>query len=300
MKVFVTGARGYIGSHVARALRRAGHRVWGLVRDDGSGRALQAAEIEPVVGRLEDPESYMRVAEECSVVVHCASDQKAGVVGPDRAAVDAFLRAAVRGARPKTIVFTSGAWVYGSTGDELVDETTPLQPIRLVAWRPAHEQLILDSRTARGIVVRPGCVYGGPGGLTGMWFEAASSGGPVRVVGDGRNRWTMVHVDDLAEGYVRLAESAASGEVFNLTDRSRSTVAEMAEAAARVAGHRGPIEFVPVAEASRTMGDFAEALGLDQHVDSRKAARLLGWQPKHGGFVDEAATYFASWKAARA
>ncbi|MCZ6677653.1 MAG: hypothetical protein O7E52_10415 [Candidatus Poribacteria bacterium] len=67
--------------------------------------------------------------------------------------------------------------------------------------------------------------------------------------------------------------------------------------AARAAEFAGEIQYVPVAEASQAMGDFAACLALDQHVDGRKAVRLLGWQPKHGGFVDEVETYFASWKA---
>jgi nucleoside-diphosphate-sugar epimerase len=299
MKVFVTGATGYVGSHVARALRRAGHRVWGLVRSETKARTLRAAEIEPVLGDMQRPETYARIAEECAVLIHCAADSKSGVVAPDRAVVDAFLDAAVHGARPKTIVFTSGAWVYGSTGDRPVDETTPLHPARLVAWRPAHEQLVLDSKVARGLVVRPGCVYGGAGGLTGMWFEGAGAGEPFRVVGDGRNRWAMVHVDDVADGYVRVAESGLAAEIFNLTDNSRSTIGEMAAAAGRAAGYRGEIGLVAVEEASKTMGDFAEALALDQHIDSQKAVRMLGWQPKHGGFMDEVPTYFASWRAAR-
>src|SRR3989475_11772797 len=63
-------------------------------------------------------------------------------------------------------IFTSGVWVHGDAGDRMVDETTPLNPIKLVAWRPAHEQLVLQASGMRGLVIRPGCVYGGPGGLT--------------------------------------------------------------------------------------------------------------------------------------
>jgi nucleoside-diphosphate-sugar epimerase len=86
--------------------------------------------------------------------------------------------------------------------------------------------------------------------------------------------------------------------VFNITDRSRCSVAEMVSAVARVTGYGGKITYIPVAEAAKTMGDFAECLALDQHADARKAVHLLGWQPKHGGFVDEVETYYVSWKAA--
>jgi nucleoside-diphosphate-sugar epimerase len=109
----------------------------------------------------------------------------------------------------------------------------------------------------------------------------------------------MVHIDDLADGYLRAAESHFAGEVFNLTDRSRATVGEMIRAVARVTGYTNPIQFIPVAEAVQTMDDFAACLALDQHVDARKAVRLLGWQPRHGGFVDEVEVYYQSWKAAQ-
>jgi nucleoside-diphosphate-sugar epimerase len=109
----------------------------------------------------------------------------------------------------------------------------------------------------------------------------------------------MVHADDLADAYVRVGESRLGGNVFNITDRSRWSIRDMLNAVARATGFTGAITFVPVAEAAKTMGDFAECLALDQHVDGRKAVHLLGWQPKHGGFVDGVETYHMSWKAAQ-
>lgn len=296
MRVFVTGATGYVGFSVATAFRRAGHRVWGLVRSEAKARRLAQHEIEPVVGDLADPGRYADIAAECAVLVHAAFDYAADGVAKDRTAVEALIAAGRRGARPKTLIYTSGVWVHGDTGGRLVDETTPPAPIALVAWRPAHERLVLEAAEVRGLVMRPGCVYGGPGGLTAPWFAAASAGTAPTVVGDGGNRWATVHADDLAEAYVRAGESGLAGEVFDVTDRSRATLLEMVTAAARAAGFRGEIRRVPLADARRTMGDFAEALALDQHVDGRKAARLLGWQPRHGGFVDDADLYYRAWQ----
>ena len=297
MRVFLTGATGYIGNAVAMAFRRAGHEVWGLCRSAEKMAALARQEIHPVPGDLGRPQSYAAVAAECSVLVHAAADVQAGMVGPDRAALDAFLAAARTGSQPKSLVYTSGVWVYGSTGARPVDETTPLKPARVVAWRPAHEQLVLQA--ARGLVLRPGCVYGRQGGMTGNWFAGAQREEVVRVIGDGRNRWTMVHVDDLADAYVRAAESDLAGEVFSATYRSCSRVGEMAAAACAAAGITAPLEYVPLEAAARKM-DFAEALTLDQHVDSGKAVRRLCWLPRHGGFLDGVATYFEAWKAHQA
>src|SRR6266550_6901879 len=170
MQVFVTGATGYIGFAVATALRRHGHRVFGLARSDAKAARLTRHEIEPVIGDLAEPKTYAGVAAHCSVLIHTAFDYSADGVAKNKLTIDTLLDAAGRGAQPKTLIFTSGAWVYGDTGDRMVDETTPLNPIKLVAWRPAHEQLVLRAGGVRGLVIRPGCVYGGAGGLTAPWF----------------------------------------------------------------------------------------------------------------------------------
>jgi nucleoside-diphosphate-sugar epimerase len=118
-----------------------------------------------------------------------------------------------------------------------------------------------------------------------------AAGRAATVVGDGTGHWSVVHLDDLAEGYLRLGESSMGGEIFNLTDRSRDTVGAMARAAASAVGFGGGVRLLPVAEALQEMGPIAECLALDQHVDSGKAVRRLGWQPRHGGFVNDVASY---------
>lgn len=298
MKVFVTGASGYIGFNVASAFRRAGHEVWGLVRSEKKAHTIAMHEIRPVIGSMQHPESYQSIAEQCSVLIHAAVDYQADTFSLDRKTIAVLLDAGKRGAQPKTVVYTSGTWVYGDTLGKPVDEAALLAPATLVASRPGIEQMVLNASGIRGVVIRPGCVYGRQGGLTGMWFDGPDKGRQLQIIGDGNNRWAMVHVDDLADGYLRAAESGAASEVFNLTDRSSSTVRDMASAVARVTGYTGQIQFVPAAEASHTIDGFAECLILDQLVDSGKAGRLLGWQSKHRGFIDEVETYLQSWKAA--
>src|SRR6266516_623866 len=141
MQVFVTGATGYIGFAVAAALRRAGHSVWGLVRSEAKARRLVQHEIEPVIGDLADPKTYLEVASDCALLVNTAFDYSADGVAKDKTAIDTLLEAGRRGAKPKTLVFTSGAWVYGDTGDRMVDETTSPNPTKLVAWRPGGRDL---------------------------------------------------------------------------------------------------------------------------------------------------------------
>lgn len=298
MKILVVGASGFVGYAVAAALARAGHEVHGLVRRPEAASLLRKTEIRPVTGNLQEPASFTDAAAQCSVIIYAAADYQADTLAVDRAAIEALLGVAARGPQPKTFVYTSGVWVHGDTGEGMVDETTPLAPPSAVQVRPAIERLVLEHPQVHGLVIRPGDVYGGRGGLTGMWFEGAEKG-ELRVIGDGRNRWPLVHVEDLADAYVRLVESGLSREVFNITDRSRATLNEIAEAVVRVTGGKAKVMHMPLAEATKQMGAFAECLALNQHVDSRKAVRLLGWQPRHGGFVDGARTFYQAWKAWR-
>jgi len=165
----------YIGFAVSAALRRHGHRVWGLARTETKAARLARHEIQPVSGDLADPRSYAHVAAQCSVLIHTAFDYSSEGVAKNKLTIDTLLDAGRHGGEAKTLIFTSGAWVYGDTGDHMVDETTPLNPIKLVAWRPAHEQMVLQASGVRGLVIRAGCVYGGAGGLTAPWFAAPAA-----------------------------------------------------------------------------------------------------------------------------
>jgi len=301
MDVFVTGASGYVGGAAARALRRAGHRVFGLVRNEAKARAVEAHEITPVLGDLADPTTYTSVAARCAVVVHAAFDNNSRGIPKDRAVVEGLLEATRRGggAQTRTLIYTSGVWVHGDTRGALVDETSPLDPLPLVSWRPPHESLVLAADGVRGLVLRPGCVYGGAGGMPGQWFASAADGVPPEVVGDGGNRWALVHIDDLGEAYRLAAESGVTREVLNIVERSSETVREMAVAAARAAGLSGEIRSRPLIDARKALGPFADALAADQRIDGGKAERILGWHPRHRGFVAEADAFYRAWRASR-
>lgn len=288
MKVFVTGATGFIGRAVAETLARRGHRVAGLTRSESKGKTLAAREIEPVVGDMRDPKSWVNAAKDADVLIHCAVEYGAEYQTLDRNTIDALL--SLHG---KTI-YTSGVWQYGPGGP--FDETRAFDGAPLMPWRADHEKSVL---AAKGLVLRPGCVYGGSGSLTALWFQGALERKAAPIVGEGANIWAMVHLDDLADLYARAAESGLAGELFNAVDGSRAPVLVMAQAASRAAGAGGAVKVLDMAEAEALYGGMAHGLALDQLVVSAKAEKLLGWKPRFSGFAPDAERFFASWKASR-
>lgn len=286
MKAFVTGATGFVGRAVAEALRRRCHRVAGLTRSAAKAKSLEAREIEAVVGDMRDPTPWERAASEADVLIHCAVEYGAEYQALDRMTVDALLGFGGK------VLYTSGVWQYGRGGP--FDESAAFAGNPLMPWRSEHEKLVL---AAKGLVIRPGCVYGGAGGLTGLWFQGALERKAAPIVGEGKNRWAVVHLDDMAILYALAAESALSGELFNAVDGSRFTVREMAEAASHAAGAKGAVHALPFSEAEALYAGLVHGLALDQQVDASKARKLLNWAPRFTGFPADADRYYASWKA---
>ena len=282
MRVFVTGATGYVGTAVAEALRAAGHEVVGLARSDDAAARLAGAGCAALRGTLTDADVLARGAREADAVIHLAATGGADQAEVDTAAVRALLDALAGSGKP--FLYTSGVWVLGPTGDVVADEDAPANPAALVAWRPALEREVVDAaaRGIRSVVIRPGVVYGRGGGTPGGFIASGRKKGVVRYVGDGRQRWPFVHVDDLAALYV-LALDAPAGTVLNAAGPSLP-VREVAEAAARATGARA--EAWPLEEARARLGPYADALALDQQVSAERA-RALGWRPSRPSVLEE-------------
>jgi nucleoside-diphosphate-sugar epimerase len=280
MQIFLTGATGYIGSAVLDALLRGGHEVTALVRDPEKADGVAHRGVKPVIGELSKPASYAAAAESSDAIVHAALDHSKRGPKVDRQAVDALLAAAGRRAasgKAAAFVYTSVLWVLGDTQGRATEEV-PVNPTPLVAWRPDHERLVLDAVAGvRTAVIRPAIVYGGARGIIGDLLKDAANG-LVRVIGEGRNHWSCIYDRDLADLYVRVATHDDASGIFHANDEADERVGDIVEAIARQATMRPDVRNVPLTEARKKMGPYADALALDQIVRSPRA-KALGWAP---------------------
>lgn len=293
MRIFLTGGTGYIGSAVLDAFVKAGHHVDALVRNSEKAAQVQARGATPVLGDASQPASYADAAAAADAVVLAALDESPRGVEIDTLTIDTVL--ATPGRPGRVLIYTSGIWVLGAA-PQSVDETAPLKPIDLVAWRPAHEQRVLDAATAgwRAIVIRPGIVYGGSRGIVGDLLQDASNS-LIRVIGPGDNHWPLVYDRDLADLYVRVATNPGASGVYHANDEGDETVNEIVAAISEHAKTEPSVRHVPLAEARKKMGAYADALALDQIVRSPRA-RALGWQPTLHSVSRNAARLFEEWR----
>ena len=297
MRIFLTGGTGYVGSAVLDALVRQGHRVDALVRNSEGAARVQARGAQPVLGDLLNGASWLDAAAAADGVVHAAVDYSARQRQVDTAALDGILGLPPRSGR--VVVYTSGIWVLGPA-PEPVDETAAVNPIELVSWRPSHELRVLASAASgvRAIVVRPGIVYGGSRGIVGDLLQDAFNS-LVRIVGPGDNHWPLVYDRDLGELYARLVSTPEASGVYHATDDGSDTVNEIVAALAEHAPTPPSIRHVPLEEARKKMGPYADALALDQIVRSPRP-RALGWAPTLRSVTGNAARLFEEWRRGKA
>jgi nucleoside-diphosphate-sugar epimerase len=293
MRLFLTGGTGYIGSAVLDAFVRAGHQVDALVRNSEKAERVQSRGATPVLGDAAEPDSYADAAAAADGVVLTAFEASRRGEAVDATTIDTVLSTPVRSGR--FIIYTSGVWILGPAPAS-VDESAPVNPIAHVAWRPSHERRVLDAATAgwRAIVVRPGIVYGGTGGIVGdLLRDAANS--LIRVVGSGDNHWPLVYDRDLADLYVRLATNPEAAGVYHANDEGDETVNDIVAAISEHAKTKPSVRRVPLSEAKKKIGTYAEALALDQIVRSPRA-RALGWHPTLHSVSGNAARLFEEWR----
>ena len=303
MRIFLTGATGYIGSAVLDAMIKGGHQVTAIARDPEKAERLLARGATPIIGELGLPRTYVEAVRSADAVVHTAYESSPRGVQLDRQALDIMLGALAEAAKAdgktRTFVYTSGIWVLGKT-TRPAEEDAPLNPAQFVSWRPEHEDIVRTAGALTGLrtaIVRPGIVYGGGRGIVSDLLKDALNG-LIRVVGPGKNHWPCIYDRDLADLYLRIVQSPEAAGVFHANDEADERVNEIAEAIAEHVPQRPDIRHMPMAEARKKMGAYADALALDQRVRSPRA-RALGWEPTQPGVIKSVARLFEEYRNAQ-
>ena len=285
MKVALTGATGFIGSHVLAELEGHGHEVTALVRDDAQAEAVAARGATPAVVDLYDTTSVVSLLSDAEGAIHTASPGDETSANLDSAMVDAAIEAFDGTGKP--YLHISGQWVYGDNTH--ITEDSPFNSPAMVAWREPIEKRLLDATGLRGVVIVSGVAYGdGGGGVPGLLLGSPRDDqGNLIMLGTGQQHWSTVHVADLADFFRRALEDDSARGYHVIGDGRNPTVAELTDAAAVAVGAPGAVPGSDD-EARARLGDyFAAVLLLDQGTDAAAARAEFGWRPSHPGLVDE-------------
>jgi nucleoside-diphosphate-sugar epimerase len=292
MKIFMTGASGYIGGSVAAALLEAGHSVRGLVRSAERAAQVRALGIEPVLGSLGDAAVLAQAVREADAVINTANSD-------DRASVEAMLPAL--SGSGKCFIHTSGSSIVGDMsagrrGDKVYEDDTPLQPLPGKAARVAIDRLVLGSVSdgVRAVVICPTMIYGRGRGAHAESIQVprlialARKYGVARHVGAGENIWSNVHIDDLVPLYLLAVDRAPAG-AFYYAENGENSYRELAEAISRMLGMGGRTLPMPIDEAVAELGESGAqfSFGSNSRVRAVRARRELGWSPKARPLVEE-------------
>src|ERR1700751_2106226 len=285
MKIALTGATGFIGSHVLTELGEHGHEVTAFVRDDAQADKVASRGATPAVVDLYDTPTLASMLSDADGAIHTASPGDATSADLASPVVDAALEAFTGTGKPYLEI--SGMWVYGS--NTAITEDSPFNAPPLVAWKEPIERRVLGATGMRGAVLISSTAYGdGGGALPGALLGSPrDEAGNLIMIGSGRQHWSTVHAADLADAFRRVLEDDSAHGRYVIGNGLNSTVVELTEAAAVAAGAPRAIPGSDE-EARARLGDyFAEVLLLDQGTVAAKAGADLGWRPSHMGFVDE-------------
>jgi len=285
MKVALTGATGFIGSHVLAELQQHGHEVTALVRNEAEAETVAGRGATSAVVGLYDRPAVVALLSGGDGAIHTASPGDETSADLDSAVVDAAIEAFDGTGKP--YLHISGQWVYGD--NRSIDERSPFNAPAFVSWREPIEKRVLNASGMRGVVIVSGVAYGdGGGGIPGLLLGSPrDDAGNLIMLGTGEQHWSTVHVADLADFFRRVLEEESARGYYVIGDGLNPTVAELTEAAAVAAGAPGAVPGSDD-EARARLGDyFAEVLLLDQGTDAGRAKADLDWSPSHPGLVDE-------------
>ena len=292
MKIFITGASGYIGGSVAAVLREAGHEISGLARSSKRANQLRIEGITPVLGSLEDSRVLAEAAVNADAVINCANSDHRG-------AVEVMLQAMEDTDKP--FLHTSGTSIVGypdqgEERDSIFDEEMPFTPSpgRIERVRINEEVVKAANRGIRTVVLCPSLIYGEGLGISKdsmqvPWLlTVADKFGTAKHIGPGGNLWSNVHIQDLTDLYCLALKEAPSGS-FYFAENGENSMREVCESINTMMGVNSPPLSMTIAEASVEWGESPanHTMGSNSRVRAKRARLELGWDPKAGSLINE-------------
>ncbi|KIJ38636.1 hypothetical protein M422DRAFT_60820 [Sphaerobolus stellatus SS14] len=299
MKVLVLGASGFIGLPIAHTLIHAGHLVYGLTHSQEKAKKLAAED------------DWVHLISDLDLVIDLAggsADIQMLSVGNLEAFTSTAQATHLSHAPELNYIYASVTWVHGDNRtDVITDSTPPQKPAELMVWHLESEQKIITDQCVNRIVIRPALLYGRDGSLLSSLFKSAADGF-VRWPGTLGGRYALIHVDDLADLYVRAAEKAPiiHGIIFDAVNKYSESADDILQALAKVVGANiqslrtvSILCFESKLFFTNLSAVYETALLTTSLICPYLARTLLDWCPLKSGLVDGMQVYYAAWKAAQ-
>jgi nucleoside-diphosphate-sugar epimerase len=285
MKVFVTGASGFIGSAIVKELLATGHEVIGLARSDASAKAISDAGAQVLKGSLDDPYSLKRGASEADGVIHTAFihdfSQYAKAAEADRAAIETM--GEVLKGTGKPIVITGGTLGLPRTGEFITEaDASPGIPRASETVTMA----LADTGVNASVIRLPPTVHDeGDKGFIPAIINMARNRGVSAYVGDGNNRWPAVHRLDAAHLFCLALEKAVKGNRYNAIGDEGIPIRTIAEVIGKYLNL--PVQSISPESAAEHFGWMERFITFDSPATAYKTREQLGWQPTHIGLIED-------------